>query len=279
MTAILSGFVSATTTARLIWMKQRSHAFFDEVVSGWSDEEWKQKFRVSRETFKVLCNKLKPSLERRVLTRQPLSVNQRVAVTLWRLGTNVEFRTISHLFGVGISTACVTVREVCSVIVEKLAAKFIAVPCGNELKAVVEAFSNKWGFPQCVGAIDGSHIPIIAPKDNATDYFNRKKFHSIVLQALVNYEYKFMDIYVGWSGSVHDARVLSNSSLFNKCEDGILLPNWTKNINGVHIPLLILGDPAYPLTWLMKPYSDCGNLSRKQRSVEHEWSLKMPLAA
>ena len=266
MAATLSGFVSATTTARTIWVKLRSHAFFNEVVSGWSDEEWKQNFRVSRETFKVLCNKLKPSLERRMVTRQPLSVEQRVAVTLWGLGTNVEFHTISHLFGVGISTACVTVRDVCSAIVEKLAPRFITVPCGNELKAVVEGFLSRWGFPQCVGAIDGSHIPIIAPKENATDYFNRKKFHSVVLQALVDCEYKFMDVYVGWPGSVHDARVLANSSLFNKCEDGTLLPNWTRNINGVDIPLLILGDPAYPLTtWLMKPYSDCGNLSRKQR--------------
>ena len=40
-------------------------------------------------------NKLKPSLERRMVTRQPLLVKQRVAVTLWRLGTNVEFCTIS----------------------------------------------------------------------------------------------------------------------------------------------------------------------------------------
>ena len=43
---------SATTTAQMIWVKLRSHTFFDEVVSGWSDEEWKQNYRVSRETFK-----------------------------------------------------------------------------------------------------------------------------------------------------------------------------------------------------------------------------------
>ena len=71
------------------------------------------------------------------------------------------------------------------------------------MKAVVEGFLSRWGFPQCVGAIDGSHIPIIAPKENATDYFNRKKFHSVVLQALVDCEYKFMDVYIGWPGSGH----------------------------------------------------------------------------
>ena len=42
----------------------------------------------------------------------------------------------------------------------------------------------------------------------------------------------------------------------------------------VHIPLLILGDPTYLLTtWLMKPYSDCGNLSsRKQRKFNYRVS-------
>jgi len=33
-----------------------------------------------------------------------------------------------------------------------------------------------------VGAIDGCHILIKQPLQNANDYFNRKQFHSIILQ-------------------------------------------------------------------------------------------------
>ena len=33
---------------------------------------------------------------------------------------------------------------------------------------------NRWGLPQCIGAIDGSHIPIIAPREYHCAYFNRK---------------------------------------------------------------------------------------------------------
>ncbi len=73
------------------------------------------------------------------------------------------------------------VRDVCTGIVKMLAATSITISSGNDLKAVVDGFSSKWGFPQCVGAIDRSHIPIIAPKENATNCFNRKKQHSIVL--------------------------------------------------------------------------------------------------
>ena len=41
------------------------------------------------------------------------------------------------------------------------------------MKVVVGGFECKWGFPQCVGAIDGSHIPIAAPEMSHTDYCSR----------------------------------------------------------------------------------------------------------
>lgn len=61
------------------------------------------------------------------------------------------------------------------------------------------AFCVPGAFPQCFGAIDGSHIPITTLRDNPLDYYNRKGTHSIILQALV--DYKFMNIYVGWPGT------------------------------------------------------------------------------
>ena len=50
-------------------------------------------------------------------------------------------------------------------------------------------------------------------------------------------------------------------------------PDWTKRINDVEIPLLILGDPAYPLLpWLMKPYPKTGNLTRQQQHYNYRQS-------
>ena len=70
---------------------------------------------------------------------------------------------------------------------------------------------------------------------------------------------------MGWPGSVHDARVLVKSELYKKGEHGDLFPPMSKQINDVLEPLVILGDPAYPLmSWIMKPYSDNGRLTRQQ---------------
>ena len=60
---------------------------------------------MSREIFMVLCDKLRPHLERQTTRfRETVSVEARVAVTIWKLGTNVEHRTIAALFGLGRST-------------------------------------------------------------------------------------------------------------------------------------------------------------------------------
>ena len=204
--------------------------------------------------------------------QQPLSPEEIVAISLWRLGTNVEYRTISHLFGVGISTVFVALHDFCKAVANHMAAEFINILTGQRLKSTRDGFLGKWGFPQCVGAIDGSHIPIIAPKENALDYYNRKGYHSVLLQAVVDHEYRFLDIYPGWPGSVHDARMLANSKLFHKCESGTCLPNWDVKLGNTDVPLLILGDPAYPLRpWLMKPFSDTG-LTRKQRQFNYRLS-------
>ena len=226
------------------------------------------------ETFRYLCNKIRPELSKKsTVMRIPISVERRVAITLWRLATNMDYRSIGHLFGVARCTACSIVNEVCTVIVQRLFKQYVSIPSGDSLNEVVQGFADIWGFPQCAGAIDGSHIPIQAPTECAKDYFNRKGFHSILVQGLVDHRYCFLDINVGWPGSVHDARVLANSELFDKGQNGSLFPQQPKLIKGVSVPLLIVGDPAYPLLpWIMKPYSDTGRLSRQERGFNYRLS-------
>ena len=99
-------------------------------------------------------------------------MEKRVAITLWCLATPCKYRSVVHLFGVARSTVCSIVHSTCQAIVNSLSRKYVRFPTGDALKHVIRNFESKWGFPQCVGAIDRSHIPICAPLQNHTDYYN-----------------------------------------------------------------------------------------------------------
>jgi len=66
-----------------------------------------------------------------------------------------------------------------------VAPQFISWPSNDEAQIIMRKFEEASGFPNIIGAIDGTHIRIEAPKKNPVDYINRKGYHSIQLQ--VNY--------------------------------------------------------------------------------------------
>jgi len=107
-----------------------------------------------------------------------------------------------------------------------------------------------------VDAINRSHIPITAPNEDADDYYNRKQFHSVVLQGVADAKGRFIHVSTGYAGSIHDARVLRMSSLINKVENGrILVSPVLLTGHGDDIKPLLVADPAYKLNnWCMKPY-------------------------
>ena len=88
-----------------------------------------------------------------------------------------------------------------------------------------------------------------------------------------DHEYQVLNIAAGWPGRVHDARVLANSSIFSKGEAGTLFPNRPRRIGDTDVPVVLLGNPAYPLRpWLMKPFSDTGRLTREESLFNYRLS-------
>jgi hypothetical protein len=68
-------------------------------------------------------------------------------------------------------------------------------------------FENIYQIPFVIGAVDGSHIPIVALGLHTSDYYNRKEFHFILLQGVVSSKCLFWDFYIGWAGSMHDTNL------------------------------------------------------------------------
>ena len=165
---------------------------------------------MSKEVFNRLCVELSPHiLKRDTNFKKAITVRHRVVITLYWLADTAHYRTIANLFGVGKSTVCGIVKQVCEVIVRILLSRYICVPQSRqEVQEKIDGFESRAGFPQVVGTVDGCHVPInIGPEQCPDDYINRKGFHSLILQGLVDCDYRFLDICVGWPGKVHDARV------------------------------------------------------------------------
>ncbi|XKL67846.1 hypothetical protein PGB90_003337 [Kerria lacca] len=97
-------------------------------------------------------------------------------------------------------------------------------------------FQRKWNFPRCCGAIDGKHVNIKCPLNNGSQFFNYKKFFSIVLCAFVGAQYCFHYINVGAVGNAGDNDISRDSDLYKALEGNLL------NFPRDHV---ILGDEAF----------------------------------
>lgn len=59
---------------------------------------------------------------------------------------------------------------------------FITWPNRARAEEMWSYIKNKYKFPKVIGAVDGTHIKITAPKLHPEAYINRKGYHSIQLQ-------------------------------------------------------------------------------------------------
>lgn len=116
---------------------------------------------------------------------------------------------------------------------------FINFPQDIEIPTIKRKFYQTARFPGVVGCIDCTHIPIKNPTRQFGETFrNRKGEFSINVQIVCGPDMKIYDIVARWPGSVHDARIFSNSRCCMRFEDG--------NIQGI-----LLGDSGYAQTTYM----------------------------
>lgn len=185
-------------------------------------------------------------------------------MTVWYLANTESFRQISDRFNVTISTAHRVILSVVNYLV-KVSPRYIKWPTLEEAAEDEKQFQKKKGLRHVIGAIDGSHLRILKPNSNEEDYVNRKGYHSILLQGIVNSKKIFINVKAGEPGSMHDSRLLRRSKIYTLAEE-----NYDRYFFGKYC---LLGDSAYPsLRWLVTPHKDNGQLTEEERLYNYKHS-------
>lgn len=134
--------------------------------------------------------------------------------------------------------------------------------------ANAEEFYKKTNYPNCIGSLDSKHIRCINPVEGGSNFFNYKKFFSIVLMALVDANLRFVVMDVDAYGKEGDSPVFKDSELGKKLYSGALNlppPSPLPGTVGSSQPYVIIADEAFKLsTNLLTPYPSRGLTARKR---------------
>ncbi|KYN09112.1 Putative nuclease HARBI1 [Trachymyrmex cornetzi] len=139
------------------------------------------------------------------------------------------------------------VRVVTNAINDLLLRQWVKFPMTNEERYIAqEKFRTApQPFNGTIGAIDCTHINIIAPKEHEEAYVNHWGDHSINVQAICDPDLKILNVNARYPGARHDAYIWSNSPIRRIME--------RRFRNGERNTWLI-GDDGYGLEpWLMTP--------------------------
>ncbi|XP_062013206.1 uncharacterized protein LOC133729658 [Rosa rugosa] len=68
-------------------------------------------------------------------------------------------------------------------------------------------------FKDCIGAIDGTHIPAMVKGREVSSYRNRHGIQSQNVLAACDFDLQFIYVLSGWEGSAHDSKLLNDALL------------------------------------------------------------------
>ncbi|XP_069620051.1 uncharacterized protein [Ranitomeya imitator] len=216
--------------------------------------------RMRMEHFDYLVGKIEDVIQRQD-TRMRLAITpaERLMVTLRFLATGESLTSLHFQFRLGISTIGGIVKDTCRAIWDTLQLEYIPQPTMEIWMRSSEQFERMCNFPNCVGAVDGKHIRIAKPAGTGSEYYNYKKYFSIVLMAIADANCRFLAVNIGAYGRSNDSQVFKNSPM-GRCLYGDTynfpparpLPGTSEPA----LPYVCVGDEAFQLSpHLLKPYS------------------------
>jgi hypothetical protein len=180
------------------------------------DDEFLEKYRVTRDQLHLITNLIKDSKEfGQTSIRGPLQmpVKYQLMVFLHFVGhestTDRNQREVFVISRGRITNARIRVTKA----LIGLRDTYIQWPTEDERKATAERFLKKWGFVNAVFIMDGTLLEIAfePQSDDFSDYHGRKYRYSLTVLVMNNDKKEILYYLSGFPGSAHDNRVWKNT--------------------------------------------------------------------
>lgn len=222
---------------------------------------WKDLYRLSPSTFEAVLTAIAPYFIQRTGRPRVVSMEESLRMVLLRMSNRFpSVKLIARFHQHARSTCDDAMADVVKAIIMYLGHHIRFPATAAERARAAEEFAAIAGFPDVIGAIDGTHVHIVCPDANALEeasgskpYYCRHHRFGIVLSLVCNAQCRITSAVIGHAGSVHDSAVFENSLLFRRA--ATLIPP----------PYHLLGDSAYTLrAFCMTMYKQLNDLTPGQ---------------
>lgn len=243
-------------TAHARRSKLYASEFWERTVPAMSDEEFRGYFRLSRPRFEYVASRIAAHPTFAKYNNRKMPVEKCLALALMRMAFNMPYKLLCHSFGVcegSIRNA--TVRTMSAIrdtlMYEYVTSKFPRTAAEYTAACRMMARVGKAVFPNCIGAIDVTHVPVCAAnwgpgltKENFIDRTGKisslshqvsalapvfvvgnatarrpasahthARVSPLCSQCVVNGNLQFIDVEAGFSGRAHDMGIFKGTVL------------------------------------------------------------------
>jgi hypothetical protein len=149
---------------------------------------------------------------RKIVVDTRITVEEKLVFFLYMLSRNASYHDLQVYFGHSNDTFHHHINHFFKKVIPVLSRRFIQPPDPNQVHQKIQDNPRFYPFfKNCLGAVDGTHIPISISPDKHSPFLNRKETLSINVMVACDFDLSITFVSSGWEGSATDSRVLRSA--------------------------------------------------------------------
>lgn len=171
-------------------------------------QSFRELYRMYPDVFLKLCTIIREGTP--LEDTRYICVEEMIATFLLIVGHNDRYCNVRQRFGRSHFTTSQNFNKVLKAL-NTIAPQMMVKP-GFAVPSKIRGNTRFYPyFKDCIGAIDGTHIPAMIKGRQVSSYRNRHGIQSQNVLAACNFDLEFIYVLSGWEGSAHDSKMLSDA--------------------------------------------------------------------